>query len=524
MDESIRLIVLARKYNVGLKTIVDFLNESGAEIISYTPSTKIPAKYEDLLDKEFYRDARRKETANLVKKKLDKQIEVIKEANEQSVQKGIETLPDRIKKAAEREKSARRERKLERRRANRKKNQSKSHNNDSDLKEKTSLPASSDYLLSWKDVDFMEGGIAFFFGGLRYEISVPQARRAYNEIKKSFAERLPPVHVHISGEKASLRRKIQFDNIVQLLSIRERLFHTTDDDIRSWNPDLGKFPPDLVKLFFPIPKTQYLDYLQSRQSLSQAYIPVTECQETIDGFLFTIKKSDVYLVIWESVKIDATHRASYVFSAYEQELPVLRQLLSDYIASKTPNKRLSLRQKIVQEFIGFDYWFVDHDDFNTWKEKIESLPVIQKHKQKGVLKKNESDVSYSTFEQEHTYEPVHNKIQNGMKEWLDNSGDYREVILEENNIDVKAISFSGEVHLFEVKTSSPKMCVREALGQILEYAHFKSSAHAQKLIIVGPQAPTTDVEEYMDLLRKLYHIPVWYRRYDTLHNLLENEV
>lgn len=26
MDESIRLIVLARKYNVGLKTIVDFLN------------------------------------------------------------------------------------------------------------------------------------------------------------------------------------------------------------------------------------------------------------------------------------------------------------------------------------------------------------------------------------------------------------------------------------------------------------------------------------------------------------------
>ena len=180
MDESIRLIVLARKYNVGLKTIVDFLNESGAEIISYTPSTKIPAKYEDLLDKEFYRDARRKETANLVKKKLDKQIEVIKEANEQSVQKGIETLPDRIKKAAEREKSARRERKLERRRANRKKNQSKSHNNDSDLKEKTSLPASSDYLLSWKDVDFMEGGIAFFFGGLRYDISVPQPCLAYN--------------------------------------------------------------------------------------------------------------------------------------------------------------------------------------------------------------------------------------------------------------------------------------------------------------------------------------------------------
>ena len=213
MEESIRLIALARKYNVGVNTIVEFLNENGAGISSFSINSKIPAKYESLLEKEFFRDARIKENAAKVKLKLDRQMDMLKEASSRTSSGPMDVFPDRIKKAAEREHAARIERKRERRRANRIKNQFKSRKNESRGENKTSSTAPCDYLLSWKDISFLDGAIFFLFGGRRYEISVPQARFAYNQIKKSFEERLPPVLVHINGVKSTLKKKILFDNL-----------------------------------------------------------------------------------------------------------------------------------------------------------------------------------------------------------------------------------------------------------------------------------------------------------------------
>ena len=54
----------------------------------------------------------------------------------------------------------------------------------------------------------------------------------------------------------------------------------------------------------------------------------------------------------------------------------------------------------------------------------------------------------------------------------------------------------------EVKTMSAKRSIREALGQILEYAHYP----------------------YMKLLRDKYNLPIWFRLYSFFENKLYDGV
>ena len=54
-----------------------------------------------------------------------------------------------------------------------------------------------------------------------------------------------------------------------------------------------------------------------------------------------------------------------------------------------------------------------------------------------------------------------------------------------------------------------RLSIREALGQILEYAHYLSSrCKASKLFIVGPESPTRQDLIYLNRLRKEYNLPI----------------
>ena len=71
-----------------------------------------------------------------------------------------------------------------------------------------------------------------------------------------------------------------------------------------------------------------------------------------------------------------------------------------------------------------------------------------------------------------------------------------------------------------MKTSSAKRSIREALGQILEYAHYPHTTRAVKLFIVGPEKPDEKDAQYMEHIRDTYHIPVWFRWYSFEENKL----
>lgn len=127
-------------------------------------------------------------------------------------------------------------------------------------------------------------------------------------------------------------------------------------------------------------------------------------------------------------------------------------------------------------------------------------------------------------------DPLHKKIQNAVVELLKEQ--YTNLQMEsgtdktgKQRVDIKGLSKDEkEWHFFEVKTMSAKRSIREALGQILEYAHYPSVNHARKLFIIGPEPPDEMDKEYLQLLRQKYDLPVWFRWYSFSENKLYDSV
>lgn len=69
---------------------------------------------------------------------------------------------------------------------------------------------------------------------------------------------------------------------------------------------------------------------------------------------------------------------------------------------------------------------------------------------------------------------------------------------------------------------SIKLCIREALPQLLEYAYYPYQNNANKLIIVSPNIISDDVSKYLSKLRHDFKIPVYYKRYNKETMVLED--
>lgn len=67
--------------------------------------------------------------------------------------------------------------------------------------------------------------------------------------------------------------------------------------------------------------------------------------------------------------------------------------------------------------------------------------------------------------------------------------------------------------LYEIKIGpSLRACVREAVGQLLEYRHHIGSSKVTKLIIVTPHKPEAAIECYLETMRTDHKIPLHYEQ------------
>jgi len=74
------------------------------------------------------------------------------------------------------------------------------------------------------------------------------------------------------------------------------------------------------------------------------------------------------------------------------------------------------------------------------------------------------------------------------------------------------VSLPDGYELFEIKTAlAPRDCVRQALGQLLEYAYWPGSPRFSALWIVGPSPIDSEAQKHLDGLRERFGIPVNYR-------------
>ena len=70
-----------------------------------------------------------------------------------------------------------------------------------------------------------------------------------------------------------------------------------------------------------------------------------------------------------------------------------------------------------------------------------------------------------------------------------------------------------EYWFYEIKTaSSPRACLREALGQLLEYAFWPGAKPATRLVVVGEGEMDDDAAHYLSQLRQRFGLPIEYEQ------------
>ena len=118
----------------------------------------------------------------------------------------------------------------------------------------------------------------------------------------------------------------------------------------------------------------------------------------------------------------------------------------------------------------------------------------------------------------------HRIIQDGVKHFLENTKKYKTVRFEADYKDIYAIRQDGINEIYEIKTYNAKRCIREALGQLLEYNHYPSRISSDIMYVVGEEPLDKEDKQYMSFLRKKYKLPIWYRQFNISSNqLLERE-
>jgi hypothetical protein len=112
-------------------------------------------------------------------------------------------------------------------------------------------------------------------------------------------------------------------------------------------------------------------------------------------------------------------------------------------------------------------------------------------------------------------------LQNALDKFLRRLYGHKSVRYESEFVDIQ-LHRGQDVTYFEIKMAlTAKSCIREALGQLLEYNMYPSQQRASQMVIVGEGVPTTRDSEYLQYLRKNFGIPVRYIRWNWERSALD---
>ena len=122
------------------------------------------------------------------------------------------------------------------------------------------------------------------------------------------------------------------------------------------------------------------------------------------------------------------------------------------------------------------------------------------------------------------FDPGHVRLQNRLYGHLCEKYGNAHVLYENSYVDLTLNEPTG-CTFFEIKMESTvKRCIRSALGQLLEYAHYPTGSRAKRLVVVGDVLPTDDDRRYVSLLREKYRIPIYYSRFHWEKNKLGKKI
>lgn len=109
---------------------------------------------------------------------------------------------------------------------------------------------------------------------------------------------------------------------------------------------------------------------------------------------------------------------------------------------------------------------------------------------------------------------IHNIIQNSFIKFLRENYPDESVKGERNRIDALKETVS-EVHIYEIKPyENAFICIREGIGQLLDYSYHYKTTKEIKIYIVGPNKPNDNDLKFINAIRSNLKIPFSYIAYD----------
>jgi hypothetical protein len=159
------------------------------------------------------------------------------------------------------------------------------------------------------------------------------------------------------------------------------------------------------------------------------------------------------------------------------------------------------------------YKTVETDDYKPIDSEKKTLTneFVFSNKHRKLAKKT----IYTSQEKEIDIDIRHTYLQEILRSELENKYGKENVSIEnpfnDNKIDI-VVKYNDSFHFYEVKTaSSAKSCVRQAIGQLLEYAYGNGMKNASKIFIAGEFPIDNETNTFLSYLRQEFKIPIYYK-------------
>jgi hypothetical protein len=89
--------------------------------------------------------------------------------------------------------------------------------------------------------------------------------------------------------------------------------------------------------------------------------------------------------------------------------------------------------------------------------------------------------------------------------------DYECELIQGKFADLVVLLDSGKYAVYEIKTQpTARECIREAIGQLLEYSYWPGSQSVEQIWVVGPTHMDDKSTEYIESLKSQFGLPIGY--------------
>jgi hypothetical protein len=154
----------------------------------------------------------------------------------------------------------------------------------------------------------------------------------------------------------------------------------------------------------------------------------------------------------------------------------------------------------------YEFMRLLYDQFGENEDKKEIVGTSSRKGQKRITRQatnsRNTNSQTRTVTRSYVAEQKHNKIQEALEAMLIKQYGKKNVILEENFVDIKLIQ-PDYISFYEVKSSSyASECIKEALGQILLYSLNDTDIRPKNHIVVGQYPATDNDKKYINFLKK----------------------